>query len=229
MSDNLRVWNKVKTPPKEYLKTIRGGRLSGKTDINPQWRWLALTEVFGPIGDGWAFEVTDRQTVQGPDGEVACFVRVNLSYRMPDGVTWADGVYGEGGAMLVAKEKDGLRLDDEAWKKATTDALGNAAKYLGVAADIFAGLWDGSKYTGSLTSVSTASEPVKKPETADVYASFSDMISRAGNSGVIDKLGIQINVAKERKLLSDDEITKLRTMAKERLAKLSKKEASNNE
>ena len=58
MSDNLSIYNALKQPPKEALRAIQGGRLAGKTDINPQWRYKALTEQFGPCGIGWKYEIT---------------------------------------------------------------------------------------------------------------------------------------------------------------------------
>lgn len=48
--------------------------------------------------------------------------------------------------MLVAQESSGLHANDEGYKMAITDALGTAVKMLGVAADVYAGKWDGSKY-----------------------------------------------------------------------------------
>ena len=50
---NLEVWNKLKTPPAWALKEIAFGKLKGKSDINPQWRYQALTEEFGMYGFGW--------------------------------------------------------------------------------------------------------------------------------------------------------------------------------
>ena len=44
--DNKEIWNKVARPPKTALKQIKGGRLSGMTDISPQWRYEVLTEQF---------------------------------------------------------------------------------------------------------------------------------------------------------------------------------------
>ena len=55
-------------------------------------------------------------------------------------------IVGVGGNHLVTKEKAGLRNNDECWKMAVTDALSVALKMLGVAADIYAGRWDGSKF-----------------------------------------------------------------------------------
>ena len=53
MSDNMRIYNAVRAVPEEAKRAITAGRLKGKTDINPMWRIKALTELFGPCGDGW--------------------------------------------------------------------------------------------------------------------------------------------------------------------------------
>ena len=44
MSDNMRLWEAVRKPPKEALRKIEAGRLKGKTDINPVFRLKTLTE-----------------------------------------------------------------------------------------------------------------------------------------------------------------------------------------
>jgi len=48
--------------------------------------------------------------------------------------------------MLVENESKGPHTSDEAYKMALTDALSVAMKALGVAADIYLGMWDGSKF-----------------------------------------------------------------------------------
>lgn len=142
--DNKRIWNSVKRPPETALKQIKGGRLSGMTDINPQWRYEALTEQFGPCGFGWKYRPTGLRFEQGTDGQVVAFADVELFVKI-DGA-WSDPIPGSGGSMLIAKESSGLRTSDEAVKMATTDALSVACKMLGIGADIYAGRWDGSKY-----------------------------------------------------------------------------------
>lgn len=47
---NLEIYEKSRTVPKEAKKSIAGGKLKGKTDINPMWRIKKLTELFGPCG-----------------------------------------------------------------------------------------------------------------------------------------------------------------------------------
>jgi len=138
---NMELWDKVKQPPKSALKTIGGGRLKGMTDINPMWRFEAMTEHFGKCGEGWSFKVSDYWSENGADGTKAVFAIVNL-YTGKDN----DPIQGIGGSMFIQKETAGLRTNDEAYKMAVTDALGTAMKMLGFGADIYAGKWDGSKY-----------------------------------------------------------------------------------
>ncbi|KKP81582.1 MAG: hypothetical protein UR84_C0021G0004 [candidate division WS6 bacterium GW2011_GWD1_35_594] len=143
-SDNMRVWNSVDHPPGQFLRPIQAGRLKGKTDINPQWRYMAMTQAFGPCGFGWKYRVTEKWLEQAVDGQVCAFATIELMYKL-DG-EWSDPIPGLGGSMFTAKETNGLYSSDEAYKMAITDALSVAMKVLGVAADVYAGLWDGSKY-----------------------------------------------------------------------------------
>ena len=140
---NLDIYNKYREAPAEALKTIKGGRLSGMTDINPMWRIKALTEQFGPCGEGWWYKTKERWTEQCGE-EIAAFVTIELFYKVDDGFSYA--VQGTGGAMLYVKEKNGLRVNDEAYKMATTDAISVACKQLGFAADIYWGT-DRTKYS----------------------------------------------------------------------------------
>jgi hypothetical protein len=145
MSDmeGKQLWDKLARPPKRALKQISGGRLKGMTDVNPQWRYEIMTEVFGPCGIGWTYEVVRLWTEDGPQGQVFAFAEILLRVKDEE---WSAPIPGVGGNMLVVMEKAGLHANDEAYKMAITDALSVAMKSLGVAADIYAGLWDGSKY-----------------------------------------------------------------------------------
>jgi hypothetical protein len=142
--DNLALWNAIKRPPKEALKTIRGGRLNGMTDISPQWRYEELTRQFGPCGVGWKFEIIDLWITEGEGFVQVANAKVHLYIKFND--KWSEPIPGVGGSMFVAKEKAGPYTSDESYKMAVTDAVSTAAKLLGLAADIYKGQWDGSKY-----------------------------------------------------------------------------------
>ena len=50
---NLELYKAFRSVPENAQRAITGGRLKGKTEINPMGRIKALTEVFGPCGIGW--------------------------------------------------------------------------------------------------------------------------------------------------------------------------------
>ena len=131
------------------------------TDISPMWRIQAMTEVYGPCGIGWKWEVVNKW-LETIDDEILAFVDVNLYIRI--GENWSDPIPGNGGAKLKAKEKNGVHISDEAFKMASTDALSTSMKMLGVGADIYMGLWDGSKYR----QVEQPSTPITGDQEAEI-------------------------------------------------------------
>lgn len=161
---SMEVWDKLKQPPDWALKKITGGRLNGKSDISPMWRIQVLTEVFGMCGVGWKYEIVRTWTEEGDKGQKMIFRDVNL-YVKSEG-KWSDAIPGTGGDMLIVLEKNGLYCNDEAAKMALTDALGNAMKNLGVAAVVFSGGTDGTKYNRvSPPNATIAIPPITPPAT----------------------------------------------------------------
>lgn len=142
--NNLEIYEACRVVPEKAKKPITGGRLNGKTDINPMWRIKKLTEMFGPCGIGWWYTIEKQWTELCEDSrEAAAFCNINLYYKWGNEVS--QPIPGTGGAMFIPKEKNGLFTDDEAYKKALTDALSVACKALGIGADVY---WekDASKY-----------------------------------------------------------------------------------
>lgn len=172
--DNMRFYNVSRVVPAEAQKTITGGRLSGMTDINPMWRLAKLTEIFGPVGLGWAYEIVDKRVEDGIGGEKVAIVDISLYYRDPASNEWSRPIPGTGGAMLIAKEKAGLRTDDEAYKKALTDAISVACKAIGIGANVY---WAAgtSKYTSPVPAATPCSKcgkiivPYTSPKTGQTY------------------------------------------------------------
>ena len=162
--NNLFIYEKVRSVPKEAKKEIEAGRLKGKNDINPMWRIKKLTEVFGPAGFGWYTEIVRTWTEASESGEMAVFVDIHLFVKK-DG-EWSKPIYGNGGNRLVANEKkyeNGQQvyvpfLDDDAYKKAYTDAISVAAKALGIGADVYFEK-DITKYDSQPQAVQQQAEP----------------------------------------------------------------------
>ena len=148
MEDAVKIYESLSKPPKSALRTIEAGKLKGKTDINPQWRYRAMTEKFGLVGIGWKYEVQKLWTEQGAGAEKLAFAQVAVYVK--DGDKWSEPIVGIGGSKLVQVEKGTPVSNDEGYKMAVTDAFSTSLKMLGVAADIYAGLWDGSKYRNEI-------------------------------------------------------------------------------
>ena len=139
--DKMTIYESARGVPKEARKAIGGGRLKGMTDINPMWRVKKLTELFGPAGIGWRFDPPIFEEKPGVNGEIMVHCCTNLYIRqLDDGgekTEWSAPIPGVGGSMLISTEKDGKRTDDEAYKKAYTDAQSVACKALGIGADVY--------------------------------------------------------------------------------------------
>ena len=149
---SIDIYESLSRPPKDALREIQAGKLKGKTDINPQWRYKAMTEKFGLVGIGWKYEVQKLWTEAGAGNEKLAFAQVAVFIK--DGDAWSEPIVGIGGSRLVQLEKGAAVSNDEGYKMAVTDAFSTALKMLGVAADIYAGRWDGTKYND---------EPQKQP------------------------------------------------------------------
>lgn len=142
--NNLDIYNKYRSVPQEARKPIAGGRLNNMTDINPMWRIKTLTNEFGPCGIGWYTEIIRQWIEQSGTGEAAAFCNINLYVKI-DG-EWSRPIFGNGGAMFIKNENKAPFTDDEAYKKAYTDAISVACKALGIGADVY---WkkDKTKYS----------------------------------------------------------------------------------
>ena len=165
--ENMKVWNALKQPPASALREIKGGRLKGMTDVNPQWRYQAMTEQFGQCGVGWKYEVEKVWSEPLEDNQILAFAKVNVYVSNGEGI-WSEPIPGIGGSMLVSKESAGLHASDEGYKMAVTDALSVAMKMLGVAADVYAGLWDGKEYKEPVGKKTTEKKIEKMPDDLDV-------------------------------------------------------------
>jgi len=145
-ADHLKIWNALSVTDKKHTKPFtRAGGFKG-TATKPIYLLQKMTETFGPCGTGWGYGEPTYQLVNGANNEVLVYCWVALWYNDPATGTRSEPFHGVGGDVVVKSQSRGLVNDDEAFKKAFTDALGNAMKHLGMSADVHMGQFDGSKY-----------------------------------------------------------------------------------
>ena len=170
MTDNLALWEKLgKTDPAHTKGFKRGGGFSG-TAIKPMWSYKRMTEEFGPCGAGWGVGEPVFQVVPGDNREVLVYCTASIWYG-EDRKT----VYGVGGDKIVTHIKANAQYnrperwenDDEAFKKAFTDAITNALKMIGVGADVHMGMFDDSKYVNDMREEFREDAPAKQTKADD--------------------------------------------------------------
>jgi hypothetical protein len=190
--NNLRLWDKLgKTDPRHTKPFTRGGGFKG-TAMKPMWQNRLLTETFGPCGDGWGFDKPEFQLVHGHDGELLVYCTVSAWYQPDPAKDEICHVYGVGGDKVITKFSTKTANDDEAFKKAFTDAIGNAFKFVGVGADVHMGLFDDSKYVADLNAefaaaddqlgidIDTMLDAIKAAKDLDALTALNNSIQAAG-------------------------------------------------
>ena len=146
------LWDKFKHTDPSYTKPFpKFGKTL--TTIDPMYQVMTMTRVFGPVGKGWSYDAKYHYT----DANV--FAEVKIVYCIDD-IWYRYGPVSSVCALYKANSK----LDDEAPKKALTDAMTKAFSHLGVSADVFLGMFDNSKYVAAMKEKfngTTAAEGIK--------------------------------------------------------------------
>lgn len=217
MTNKMAIWEQLgKTDPSHTKTFKRAGGFSG-TAIKPIYTTQKMTEVFGPAGEGWGMGEPTFQTVNGSDGQVAVYCTVSMWHGKRDNV-----VYGVGGDMVVVKQSSGLRTDDEAFKKAFTDAMSNAMKHLGMSADVHMGLFDDSKYVQEVAAeVQSEKKEASKAKSRGLYAEMQQEVDVCSNLDELRTLWASKAFQDEFKTLPKDwqeQLTERKDARKEELS-----------
>jgi hypothetical protein len=134
--DTMRIWDAVSETDPNYTKHV--SQRGGFTAISANYQMMQATKQFGPAGIGWGYVAGDPIFQ-----ETLLFVPVTL---------WHGDRSNSFGPMLGCeewKDRNG-RVDSDASKKATTDAITKLLSQLGFSADVFLGRYDDQKYVESL-------------------------------------------------------------------------------
>lgn len=175
------IWNRLgKTDPEHTKAFQRAGGFRG-TAMKPIWIVKRMTEEFGPCGKGWGIGKPEFQVEHSPD-VTAVYCTVSVWWEKPEQV-----IYGVGGDQVRKQMKDREFVDDEAFKKAFTDAVNNALKYLGIGADIHMGQFDDSKYVAEVGREFEAAKSSAELKRNGVWQEFQNDLADVSSLVTLDK------------------------------------------
>ncbi|MBG3129623.1 hypothetical protein I4674_07405 [Proteus mirabilis] len=171
-ANNLNIWKRVQRTDPRFTKPLEGMGFIG-TSINSTYMFMRATEIFGPIGEGWGYEVLEEKFIDGKplvepvldernkqvatrflrdsDGSLFCEQNHSIKIRF-----WyiieceTRGEFESYGATPYRYQTNyGIKVDGEAIKKSLTDAIKKALSMLGFSSDVFMGMHDNPEYLAS--------------------------------------------------------------------------------
>ena len=187
---NTSLWDLVFETDPRYTKFVKVGR--GFTTIDAFYQVKRATEVFGPVGIGWGWETDETYT---SDGLVV--VKMSLWYIHPETGETSKPVVHFGCKALQSKSG---RINEDAVKSATTDALTKALSYIGFNGDVFMGLFDDNKYVAEMREKYDEA-PVSDDERDEQSALMADLamkISTVPDMSALEALRPELSSAKPK-------------------------------
>lgn len=150
---NTEIWDGLfKTDP-AYTKA---GKVNGQhiTSISPMYVIKVLTEMFGPAGKGWGYDIREERFNDGSPifdkdnkqiaNESMHSVLLDCWYMLDGEKQTIPPQYGH--TPFIMRTKFGPSTDFDAPKKSISDALKKSFSMIGVSADIYLGMFDDSNY-----------------------------------------------------------------------------------
>ncbi|HHN8581126.1 hypothetical protein MKT39_016815 [Providencia rettgeri] len=171
-NDHLNIWKRVQRTDARFTKPLDGVGYTG-TSINSTYMFMRATEIFGPIGEGWGYEIVEEKFVNGKplaepvldernkqvatrflrDGDGSLFCEQNHSIKIRFWYTIECETRGEfesyGATPYRYQTTYGIKVDGEVFKKSLTDAIKKALSMLGFSSDVFMGMHDNPEYVAS--------------------------------------------------------------------------------
>ena len=191
MSDNMKLWDAVCLTDPAHTKTVN--QRGGFTAIGANYQIKMATEQFGPIGIGWGYDCGEP-IFSG----TLIIVPVTLWHGE------RANKFGPelGCEAMTTQGRDGKdRIDTDAPKKATTDALTKLLSRLGFNADVFLGMFDDNKYVQQRQQ-EVAKENRQQATDAEVKAASAAIEGKA-DAGMLKAyyLGLPKHVAADSRVI----------------------------
>ncbi|MEM0567570.1 exodeoxyribonuclease VIII [Salmonella enterica] len=202
--DNLKLWRSVMRTDPRFTKDITGTGFDG-TSVNAEYMIMRATELFGPLGSGWGFDIQEEKMMPGApmsepvydgknvvglrflrdvDGTLITEQHHSMRIRLWYETDNHDGsVISYGATPYMYKTKLGVKCDGEAPKKSLTDAIKKALSMLGFSADVWLGMYDKPEYVAEVGvefGIKTASE--KAEDTTRLRTELDEKMTRVAST-----------------------------------------------
>ncbi|WP_407226162.1 exodeoxyribonuclease VIII [Enterobacter sp. CPE_E1241] len=202
--DNLKIWRSVMRTDPRFTKQMTGTGFEG-TSINAEYMIMRATEIFGPIGSRWGFEILEDHMIPGApfsepvyedkkfignrmlrDGDGTLLFEQNHSLKIRLWYTTETdegSVHAYGATPYMYKTKNGIKCDGEAQKKSLTDALKKALSLLGFSADVWLGLYDLPEYQAeNITEFAIKNASDKAEDVTRLRNELDEKLTRVANT-----------------------------------------------
>lgn len=152
VNPKMAIWNQVNSTPVQYTETVH---FDGRdiTQIDGMYVVMRATELFGPIGKGWGFDILEDRfdkgaPILGKDGDVIAWELMHTLllklWYVHAGKRCYTTQYGH--TPFVRKSQYGPYTDFDAAKKSLTDAIKKCLSLAGFCADVYLGMFDDPIY-----------------------------------------------------------------------------------
>lgn len=187
---HMQLWDAVQTTDKAFTKTAD---LDGRqvTSINGTYIAKRATEMFGPVGKGWGFDILEDRFDQGApitagSGEHFRVIGHDIMHTIKLKFWYLRGgkknyITHYGHTPFVRGSKYGPYTDFDAPKKSVTDAIKKCLSLAGFSADIHMGMYDDPNYLYGLElkqKLEEAGESGQADAMKDARADFLDWLDR---------------------------------------------------
>jgi len=147
------LWAAVTKTDPSMTKGYKGAGGFAGTAINTLYPVMRATEIFGPAGTGWGYEIIEEKLVTGGpiitgEGETigneqTHIIKIQIWANINDTKATIEHY---GCTPFIYTNKYGVQTDHEAPKKSLSDAIKKALTIWGFSADVFMGQYDDPEY-----------------------------------------------------------------------------------
>lgn len=177
-AENMRIWSAVPKTDRAYTQdaNVNGNK---QTAVSGLYMVKLATEVLGPIGESWGYEITSERY----DNTKPVMIKSEsglVILKDGDSIVWEQNhtclltlwhgsrentiqQFGHTKYRYMKSDGSKMIIDDEAPKKSVTDAMKKCLSLLGVCSDVYMGLFDDQNYVAA----AETENALKKADNAD--------------------------------------------------------------